>query len=62
MSCMAVKGDALVGLCLNKIEHSDPKLNIPGFAEAVEGKDIFMNQILEFMDVLYKVSFNLKVL
>lgn len=54
---MAVKGDALVGICLNKIDFSDSKLNIPSFAEAVQDKkDLFIHKILEFMDVLYQVS------
>ena len=57
MSCKVTKNGELVGLCLNKIEYLDETKRIPSFAEAVEGRDIFMNKILEFMDFLYKVCF-----
>ena len=55
MSCKVTKNGELVGLCLNKIDYLDENKRIPSFAEAVEGRDIFMNKILEFMDILYKV-------
>ena len=57
VSCKVTKNGELVGLCLNKIDYLDETKRIPSFAEAVEGRDIFMNKILEFMDVLYKVCF-----
>ena len=49
-----LKEGKIVGVCLNKIDYKDETKRIPSFAEAVEGRDIFMNKILDFMDVLYK--------
>ncbi len=51
-----MKEEEIVGVCLNKVDFSDAAQNIPSFAEAVEGRNIFMNRILEFMDDLYEVS------
>lgn len=45
----------IIALSLNRIDYVDRDKNIPAFAEAVAGKDIFMNKILEFMEVLYQV-------
>ena len=57
VSCKVTKNGELVGLCLNKIDYLEETKRIPSFAEAVEGRDIFMNKILDFMDILYKVWF-----
>ena len=55
MSCLAFNDqNEIVGLCLNKIAFKDSSKNIVGFEDVVKYKNIFMNKILEFMDVLYE--------
>ena len=48
---------------MNKVVYKDESQNIPGFAEALEGKrENFMWDILNLMDQLYKVKLNLSLL
>ena len=54
MSCLAFNQNEIIGLCLNKIAFKEPSKNIASFEDVVKDKDIFMNRILEFMDVLYE--------
>ena len=55
VSCQVIKEGEIVGLCLNKIDYLDATKRIPSFGEAVEGRNIFMNKILDFMEILYEV-------
>ena len=54
MSCAALDQNEIVGLCLNKIIYKDETKNIVSFEDVVKDKDIFINKILAFMDVLYQ--------
>lgn len=54
MSCLAFHQNEIVGLCLNKIAFKDASKNIVSFEDVVKDQNIFMNKILEFMDVLYE--------
>ena len=55
MSCKVMKKGKIVGICLNEVDFSDATKRIPSFAEAIKGKESYMKQILEFVEVLYKV-------
>ena len=61
MSCKVMKKDHIVGICLNEVDFSDATKQIPSFTEAIKGKDIFKKRIIEFVEVLYKVTTSLLV-
>ena len=62
MSCKVMKKDNIVGICLNEVDFSDATKQIPSSTEAIKGKDIFKKRIIEFVEVLYKVTTSLLVL